>query len=272
MKVKFFAVLAALLMLGAFAVPASAQYAVTDDVIFLRVGYSQQTVTSDRFEIVGGPPADTNPDDFEWSGFSAQGEYNLNLNGILLGFGLEYSYMTEDEGDYIAQYLTPQVSAKFITAGGFYIGAGLAGKYLMAQSFEGDWVDDLEWDKKIDLWGNLMVGFIMPVSEYYYVDVQGRFGWNLTNQQFESAQGTYLGTDYDIEVETASAYDIAIYMFGFVASGPPHPDCNSLRTFTKTRHPGERRGVFCDAPPDEGADSNPRLRSGGTASDISRCG
>jgi hypothetical protein len=199
MKVKFFAVLAALLMACAIAIPASAQE-LTNDVIFLRVGYiPTYVITSEESAY----------EDFEFAGFAAMGEYNLNLNPVLIGFGLEYQRVVDDADeagadDSVASFLIPQVTAKFMTAGGFYIGAGLAGKYLIGYDL-GEGVDT---DKTIDLWLNGVIGYMATISEGIYLDVSGRFGYNLTNSTFDEYEMG--GTTYKWKAD--SAYDIAIYV------------------------------------------------------------
>jgi len=213
MKVKLFAVLAALFMVGAIAIPASAQDAVTNDVIFLRLGY----IPNYTFSIEQDDP--TQDDSFEFTGFAGMGEYNLNLGNFWIAFGLEFQRIEEDvTGDdepLIAQFLIPQVTAKFVTGGGFYLGAGLAARYNLSNEIDGSTV---EFDKEVDLWFNGVVGYFMPITEGVYFDIQGRLGFNLTNNQWESGKSD----SGKIEFKTESAYDIAIYVgIGFrgLASG-----------------------------------------------------
>ncbi|MFW5771647.1 MAG: outer membrane protein [Spirochaetota bacterium] len=204
MKTKILAILAAFALVCAFTVNASAQTMLTDDVAFVKLGYSMMKVDYDEEYV----------DELEGNGFNLQGEYNLNLGSVLLGFGLEYTYMpvevsgTDVDGDdysadYTLHYLSPMLSAKFITAGGFYLGAGLAGKYLVGQSAE-EKGDDTVFDEEIDLWANGLIGFMTPIQEFVYLDIEGRFGYNLTNKQFEKTKAS--------EYEIKSQYDIAIYV------------------------------------------------------------
>lgn len=207
MKVKFFAVLAALLMVGAVAIPASAQE-LTNDVIFLRVGYVPNYTVS----------FDTEPaqDDAEFTGFAFIGEYNLNLSPVLIGFGLEwqrvvYEYEAPSTDELVAQFLIPQVTAKFMTAGGFYLGAGLAGRYNLSNDTGGQY----NFKKEVDLWVNGVIGYIATLSDGIYLDLQGRFGYNLTNSQWDK---------YDVanaeDNKADSAYDIAVYVgIGFKSFG-----------------------------------------------------
>lgn len=208
MKVKILAVLAAFTMVFAFAFNTDAQE-MTTDVVFIKLGYiPSYTVTFDDDVIVDGATIPGSVDDLEASGFAIQGEYNLNLSPLWLGFGVEYQRLLEDSDDNVIQFLIPQVTAKFVTGAGFYIGAGLAGKYLISFSYEGDLYDDVEPDKKIDLWLNGVIGFFMPIAEGVFLDVEGKFGYNLTNSQWES--GTYDSSD--VEFSPNSAYDISIYV------------------------------------------------------------
>ncbi len=214
MKVKILAVLAAFTLVFAFAFHADAQM-MTTDVVFIKLGYiPSYTVTFDDDYTVDGVTQPGSVDDLEASGFAIQGEYNLNLSPLWLGFGVEYQRLIEDSDDDVIQFLIPQVTAKFVTGAGFYIGAGLAGKYLIAYSYEGDDFDDQDPDKKIDLWLNGVIGFFMPIAEGVFLDLEGRFGYNLTNSQFES----WTVDSSDVEFSPSSAYDISIYVgIGFRA-------------------------------------------------------
>jgi hypothetical protein len=224
MKVKFFAVLAALLMVGAIAIPASAQE-LTNDVIFIRVGYVPMSVTTFDKGIKGDYVDPTFTwGDYESTGFAVVGEYGLNLSPVLLSFGLEYQRLTSegsfndgsgdpdsDFSETVNQFVIPQVTVKYLTAGGFYIGAGLAAKWMVstegfALGAGGD--KDMEWDKGIDLWLNGVIGYIFPVSEGIYIDVQGRFGYNLTGNQYSELSDT----DGSYEISPSSAYDVAVYV------------------------------------------------------------
>ncbi len=203
MKGKFFAVVAALVLAGAFAIPASAQE-LTNDVIFLRLGYIPNYTVS----------YDISLPDTEFKGFAGMAEYNLNLNPVLIGFGLEYQRVVDDSesDDQIAHFLIPQVTAKFMTAGGFYLGAGLAGKYLVGYDFG----SGVNTDKKIDLWVNGVLGYMATISDGVYLDVMARFGYNLTNTTFDEFEEG--GAKYKIKAD--SAYDIAIYIgVGFKSFG-----------------------------------------------------
>lgn len=146
----------------------------TDDVAFLRVGYQWNTLKPD----VAGVK------DFKLDGVAIEGEYNLNLGGMLLGFALEYAYVsyTEDKA-YDYGFLSPMVTLKFLAPGGFYIGPGLSARYLMGV-YEPDTTYG-ETDSEVDLWVNGVAGFMTPIAEGIYLDLQARFGWNLTKNQFE---------------------------------------------------------------------------------------
>lgn len=196
---KLLGVVAALVVFMGVSVAAQAQYAVTNDVIFVRLGYiPAYTVSFDEQDW----------DDLEFSGFAANGEYNVNMGQFWIGIGLEYQYVVDEDAqdgteDYTAQFLLPQVNAKFVTGGGLYIGAGFSGKYLISQDYGNS---DYEAKKKIDLWGNIIIGFFTPITEGVYFDVEGRFGYNLTNNQFSEWE------DSSDKIGMDSAYDIAIYV------------------------------------------------------------
>ena len=168
---------------------ANAQY-LTTDLVLLKVGYVPiYTVSFDE----------DNADDSENKGIAVQGEYNLNSGNFWLGFGFEYQRMVnDDEDDYINHFLLPMVSAKFVATGGLYVGAGLAGKYLVsAETPSGA----EEPDKKIDLWVNGIMGYHLPIAEAVFLDIEGRFGWNITNQQFDESSK-----------EVSNAYDLGFYI------------------------------------------------------------
>ncbi|MDH7553226.1 MAG: hypothetical protein QHH74_06200 [Spirochaetota bacterium] len=161
----------------------------TDDVAFLRVGYQWNTLKPDV----------TNAEDFKLNGVAIEGEYNLNLGGMLLGFSLEYAYLsyTEDKAADFG-FLSPMVTLKFLAPGGFYIGPGLSARYLM-DSYLPKGQD--EPDSEVDLWVNGVAGFMTPIAEGIYLDLQARFGWNLTQNQFE-----------DIFTKIDKNYDMAFYV------------------------------------------------------------
>jgi len=204
MKTKVLAILAAVALVCAFTVNASAQTMLTDDVAFVKLGYSMFNGSFEDDDSYG------EIEDVEGNGFNLQGEYNMNLGGIMLGFGLEYTYMPAEwyDEDYKFHFLSPMVTAKFITAGGFYLGAGLSGKYMMGQSYDGDDYDKVEFDEEIDLWAHGIIGFMTPVQEFVYIDIEARFGYNLTGKQFEKSD--WDGTGF--EVDSKSQYDIAFYV------------------------------------------------------------
>lgn len=223
MKLKFFVVFIALAMVCAFSYNADAQTMMTTDVVLIRVGYiPMSTVTADEVTFEDGTVLDNDPDDLEHKGFAFNGEYNLNMSPVWIGIGLEYQYLEEDDDENIAQFIMPQANIKFITAAGFYVGAGLAGKYMMSYSYEGadPDVNDADYDKKIDLWANGIIGIIMPIGEGLFFNLEGRFGYNLTNSQYEDGEVDIIGLGKgDMETKTKSAYDIGIYAgIGFRAA------------------------------------------------------
>ncbi len=202
MKFKKIAVLSAFFMIFAGSYNANAQD-ITEDVVFLKIGWvPNYTVTYDEED----------SEDGEASGFAVQGEYNLNFDGFWLGFGFEYDRVVreadEDAGeddDTVMQFIQPMVSAKITAVGGLYLGVGVSGKYLASIKPN---EEASETTKKIDLWANGLLGYYMPITEGVYLDLEGRFGWNCTNNQFSEIK--QFGTKVDIE--TKSAYDMAFYV------------------------------------------------------------
>lgn len=201
MKTKFFMVLIALAMVFSFSYGLQAQ-TLTSDIVFLKVGYVPISTTSFDEVLV---------DKNEANGFAIQGEYNLNFNNFWIGFGLEYQRLSSElktpastSDKYINQFIQPMISAKFAAVGGLYVGASLSGKYLIATEKK----NGFEWDKKFDVWANGIIGYYMPIAEAVFLDLEGKFGYNLTNQQFAD--------DTDVK----SNYDIAVYVgIGYRAAG-----------------------------------------------------
>jgi hypothetical protein len=206
-----------------FAVNYSANAQETRDVVFISLGYIPMSVTTfDKNYKYDSTTEIATIDDLESKGVALRGEYNLNLGSLWLGFGLEYQRLYSEWGmsyptgspdtfsKHVNQFITPMVTAKLVTAGGFYIGAGVSGKYMISsEKFHAiGGTSDIEWKKKFDLWGNAVVGFFMPISDGVYLDFEGRFGYNLTNNQFTKLTGD--GTTY--EFSPKSAYDLAIYV------------------------------------------------------------
>jgi len=202
---KLFAVLAVFAFVFAFSFGAQAQ-TLTTDIVFLKLGYI--------------PLSNTNykdySEDLESRGLAIQGEYNLNFDGFLLGFGLEYQRLkTEWDGElgHINQFIQPMISAKYAALGGLYVGAGLSGKYLIATEKVKDPGGEFEWEKKIDLWANGILGYYMPIGEGVFLDLEGRFGYNLTKKQFSKVK------DEPEKIDIDSNYDIAFYVgVGFRAA------------------------------------------------------
>jgi hypothetical protein len=201
MRFKMLTILAALAIVISFSAIASAQY-MTQDVVFVKFGYIPvYNVTVEE-------------EDYEANGFAVQGEYNLNFSGFWMGFGMEYQYITQDlDGDKINHhFILPMASLKVAAVGGLYVGGGLSGKYLIAtKSFEDG---DTKFKKDIDLWANGILGYHQPIGEGIFLDLEGRFGWNLTNRQFSK-------TDPDTgKYDVKRAYDIGFYAgVGFRALG-----------------------------------------------------
>ena len=189
MKSKLFSFISVVAFIFSLSFVADAQY-LTTDLVLLKVGYMPiYTVSFD----------DDNADDLENKGIAVQGEYNLNSGNFWLGFGLEYQRMVnDDDSDYVNHFMLPLVSAKFVATGGLYVGAGLAGKYLISVEVPSG---AEEPDKKIDLWANGIMGYHVPIAEAVFLNLEGRFGWNITNQQFDES-----------DCEVSNAYDVAFYI------------------------------------------------------------
>ena len=209
MKFKIFSIFAALAMVICFSFGASAQY-MTQDVIFLKAGYIPV------YNVTFNEKDGNKPEDSESRGFAVQGEYNLNFNGFWLGFGLEYQYTKLDldnQKNIANQFILPMASIKIAAVGGLYVGGGVSGKYLIATEADSS---GSEAKKKIDLWANGIIGYHMPIGEGVFLDLEGRFGWNLTNKQFSETE--YQSTTY--KSDPKNAYDIAFFVgVGFRALG-----------------------------------------------------
>ena len=210
MKARIILILALFALLSVLTLPAGAQ-TLTSDLVFLKVGYIPVSVVDYQLEGTKDP---------NQKGLAVQGEYNLNLKPLLVGFGVEYQRLrTKDftgSGDknLDSNFIQPMLSLKFATDGGFYIGGGISGKYLMSAYQVGP---NYEFTKKMDAWANGILGFYFPVSEGVYLDLEGRFGYNLTKKQYseiESATIPKTTTKQDINAN----YDIAVYFgIGFRA-------------------------------------------------------
>jgi hypothetical protein len=206
MKAKVFAIFAALAMVFAFSYSASAD-SLSTDIVFLKLGYVP--VYTYEYDT-------SNSETFDWSGFAIAGEYNLNFNNFWLGFGLEWKRMQGSdfgsgitgEDKFVAQFLSPQFSAKFAALGGLYVGAGVEGKYLISSKVPEGYE---KADKKIDLWVDGILGYYTTTPwDGVFFDFEGKFGYNLTNNQFK---------DKDSDTKIKSNYDITLYVgIGYRAS------------------------------------------------------
>lgn len=89
----------------------------------------------------------------------------------------------------------------------------MSGKYLIAAESDND---GSKPKKKIDLWANGILGYHVPVGEGVFLDLEGRFGWNLTNKQFSETELNNI----TLKADPKNAYDIAFYVgVGFRAIG-----------------------------------------------------
>ena len=207
---KLLAVLAVVAFVFAFSYGAQAQ-TMTTDIVFLKVGYVPVSLTGFESDSFIG-------DDLESRGVAVQGEYNLNFDGVWLGFGLEYQRLKAEINNangHFNQFIQPMVSVKFAATGGLYVGAGLSGKYLIATEKIKDGTDTYEWEKKSDLWANGMLGYYTPIGEGIFLDLEGRFGYNLTRNQFSEMKVNGVTVDTD----NKASYDLAFYVgIGFRAA------------------------------------------------------
>ena len=172
-----------------------AQY-LTRDLLFLKVGYLPEYNVG--YKSMG------DEDNIEFNGFAIQGEYNLNFDNLLVGMGFEYQNLEEDD-DFNCSFIQPMISLKLLSTGGLFAGVGLSGKYMVSC----DEINNVEYKKKIDLWANAVFGYYHSVGEGVFVDIEGRFGYNLTNEQFSEVDAN--GTPPD-DIHLRYAYDIAFYI------------------------------------------------------------
>jgi hypothetical protein len=210
MRSKLFAVFAALVFVFAFSAAGSAQ-TLTTDIVFLKVGYIPINPVEFDDNLMDVNSLDS-------TGWAIQGEYNLNFDSVWIGFALEYQRLnteydiegTTEKFKHCNQFIQPMVSLKLAALGGLYVGAGLSGKYLIAtETIEDDStgpVIEYEWEKKIDLWANGIIGYYMPIGEAVFLDLEGRFGYNLTNDQFTKYE------DVSGDIDVKSSYDLAFYV------------------------------------------------------------
>jgi len=220
MNMKIVELIAAFAFVLSLTAAASAQYAPAGDVIIVRLGYSTYDVESRSIKDTdNGAVIVTDPETIENRAINIQGEYNINMNGFLLGLGVEYAYTkatmagsgTNPDDEFVLHFISPTLSAKYITAQGLYFGAGLSGRYLMSQSYDGTAVE-FEFKKKMDIWGNVVAGAFIPIAEYYYIDIQGRLSYNLTNRQFAEILYRDNSSTMDYESDIKRPSEVAIYV------------------------------------------------------------
>ncbi len=237
---KLFVLCFALIAAAGIALPAHAQM-LSGDIVFLKAGYIPVSETAFKNGLSYTRGTSTSYDsgitltDVTQKGWALQGEYNLNIHqNVWIGFGLEYQRLKTDEivityslpgysRDTISavtnQYVQPMVSLKFVAVGGLYIGGGFSVKYLMSSTKvtnPEDAAESYEWKSEADLWANAVMGYFFPVSEGVYLNLEGRFGYSLTNNQFKKIEGVDGSGSYTIGLCPKRTYDIAFYAgFGF---------------------------------------------------------
>jgi hypothetical protein len=162
----------------------------TSDIVFVKAGYVP--VYSYTIDAAGAKPND-------FHGFAVQGEYNLNFGRFWLGFGVEWEKVYwNDDVEYAFNFISPQFSAKLAAAGGLYVGVGAAGKYLLSSEQP---AGIIEADKYIDLWVSGILGYYLPIAEAVFLDLEGKYGYNLTNTQ-----------EFSKNIEIKNNYDITLYL------------------------------------------------------------
>ncbi|MDY6933980.1 MAG: hypothetical protein SVZ03_07125 [Spirochaetota bacterium] len=232
MRVKLLILSALVAFICLLSISVDAQY-MTKDLVLLKIGYiPMSNVTFDDEEVGSVISSVPITGDIESMGYAIQGEYNLIWGNFWFGFGLEYQRLSVDrittsQGDtkeFHNDFLIPMVSAKLAATGGLYVGAGISGKWLIStEKFRTEpfpttlGYTENEFDKAIDLWANAILGYHLPIGEGVFFDLEGRFGFNLTNNQFEEKEQDYyqtssVPTTSTIKYSPKTAYDIAFYV------------------------------------------------------------
>lgn len=186
MKAKLYTpFIISILLLFTLASGVSAQE-LTGDLAILKAGYQRSVYEYDDEMI----------DPLEFNGLALLGEYNLNLGMVHLMFGVEWSRLANSEDrDRVFHFLTPSGAIKLVFPGGLYLGVGAAGKYMIYQDLPGN----DEFDNKWDFWAQGIAGFYFPLTEMVIFNAEGRFGWNITKNQF---------SEY---IDVRTQYDITLY-------------------------------------------------------------
>jgi len=67
----------------------------------------------------------------------------------------------------------------------------------------------VEYTQMLDYWAVAAVGYMLKLDDGLFIDLQGRFGYNLTNSQYTELKdkGTGETTFFDVK----SSYDAAFY-------------------------------------------------------------
>jgi hypothetical protein len=214
MKIKF--LLLALALVFSFSIGANAQ-TLTPDTIFLKVGY---------IPVYNIDYKEDTATDVKQPGFALQAEYNKALLGFMwIGVALEYQRVsskdhTEGEKAIASSFLAPMLSVKFHALGGLYAGLGLSGKYLMSADKYAAPGATYEYQSKFDAWCNVIVGYYMPIAEAIFLDVEARFGYNLTNKQYHETKVKYAnGTSETFHSKINSQFDFTFFVgIGYRAS------------------------------------------------------
>jgi len=191
------------------------------DFAVIRAGYTPFTTVN--YNPGMGSPGQPYGADFIMYDFNAHGpaisiEYNINSKPVLLSFGLEYSVLQStskfSDGTDIYKpknhwfhFIAPGLMMKYLTESGVYAGIGFSGKYKISNN---ELKENIQFKSKIDYWINISAGYMMKLQENYYLDIQGRFGYNLTNNQFSDLKDTDSSERYILPVNTSC--DAAIFV------------------------------------------------------------
>jgi len=144
-------------------------------------------------------------------------EYTMNAMPVLFSFGIEYRRLKTEFYQSMAdsvklkvydgnvQFLMPMIQTKYMIPSGVYVGIGLSAHWMINAD---KLTDNSEISSKIDYWTVVLVGYMMKLHENLFLDVQGKFGYNLTNAQYSEAKKK----DQYYFMNVKSSYDAAFYV------------------------------------------------------------
>jgi len=216
-----FFVMALIAIISSFAVPLLA-LTPGGDFVVARIGYVPYTNVEFGHGAVGTESGRSwNPDitlyDFKSVGPALNVEYTMNAMPVLFSFGIEYrrlkTELYQSEADSVklkvynsnVQFLVPMILAKYMIPSGVYVGIGLSAHWMINAD---KLTDNSEISSKIDYWTVVLAGYMMKLHENLFLDVQGKFGYNLTNAQYSEAKKK----DHYYFMNVKSSYDAAFYV------------------------------------------------------------